>query len=223
MTRFFKILIGTSIVLILSTKMVVAKENQSGKLGEKASYVLQEALNNLQTNRFAESLLVLEEAIVLTELTPYESSMIYQVIGSVYCTLENKSDAITAFENAIEAGGLLPSEKNNLAARIAEIRDSTVYCQAGAVRVSDRDAKPLVRFLPKTPKAASNPGHCQLRFNVTEYGQPVDIVAVYCTDSIFERNAIESVRKWKFDPKIIDGRAVVRSGTEAQIRFKISD
>lgn len=91
------------------------------------------------------------------------------------------------------------------------------------ITVSDRDAQPLVRIPPIMPPRAEKSGHCKVRFNVSPEGQPFDVVATYCTQSLFERPTIRSVQKWKYNPKIQDGRPVGRSGVESRITFRLAD
>lgn len=91
------------------------------------------------------------------------------------------------------------------------------------ITVSDRDAQPLVRIPPNMPPRAEKSGHCKVRFNVSPDGAPFDVVATYCTQSLFERPTIRSVQKWKYNPKIQDGRPVGRSGVESRITFQLSD
>jgi protein TonB len=91
------------------------------------------------------------------------------------------------------------------------------------ITVSDRDAQPLVRIPPIMPPRAEKSGHCKVRFNVSPEGQPFDVVATYCTQSIFERPTIRSVQKWKYNPKIQDGLPVGRRGVESKITFRLAD
>ncbi len=91
------------------------------------------------------------------------------------------------------------------------------------IAVSDRDAQPLVRIPPIMPPRAEKSGHCKVRFDVSPQGQPFNVVATYCTSSVFRRASIKSVEKWKYNPKIVDGRSVSRKGVESQITFRLSD
>jgi len=91
------------------------------------------------------------------------------------------------------------------------------------ITANDRDAQPIVRIPPIVPPSATVSGYCNVRFNVTIDGTPFDIKSTSCTDYIFELAAIESVQKWKFNPKIRDGRAMERSGVETRVKFFIAD
>ena len=89
--------------------------------------------------------------------------------------------------------------------------------------IGDRKAQPLVRIPPQMPPRAEKSGHCKVRFNVSPEGQPFDVQATYCTERMFESPSVRSVQKWKYNPKIQDGRPVGRSGVESKITFKLAD
>ena len=91
------------------------------------------------------------------------------------------------------------------------------------ITVSDRDAQPLVRIPPQMPPRAEKSGHCRVRFDVSPEGQPFNVVATSCTQNVFERPSIRSVQKWKYNPKIQDGRPVGRTGVESKITFRLTD
>ncbi|HFE38747.1 MAG TPA: energy transducer TonB [Gammaproteobacteria bacterium] len=95
--------------------------------------------------------------------------------------------------------------------------------QSFKITVSDRDAQPLVRIPPIMPPRADKSGHCDVRFDVSPEGAPFNVTAPYCTQSLFKRASVKSVQKWKYNPKIVDGRAVSRSGVESRIVFRLAD
>ena len=89
--------------------------------------------------------------------------------------------------------------------------------------VSDRDAQPLVRIPPIMPTRADRSGHCKVRFDVSPQGMPFNIEAISCSQTLFKRPSIRSVQNWKYDPKIVNGRTVSRSGVESKISFRLLD
>ena len=91
------------------------------------------------------------------------------------------------------------------------------------IQVSDRDTQPLVRIPPIIPPRADKSGHCRLRYDVSPEGVPFNVTTTKCTESIFEGASIKSVKKWKYNPKIVNGRAVVRSGVESKVSFRLMD
>lgn len=91
------------------------------------------------------------------------------------------------------------------------------------IEVTDRDAQPLIRIPPIMPPRAKWSGYCNLEFDVSPEGQPFNISARSCTEKLFERASIQSVRKWKYNPKIVDGKPVSRTGVQSKISFKLLD
>ncbi|HFE39266.1 MAG TPA: energy transducer TonB, partial [Gammaproteobacteria bacterium] len=95
--------------------------------------------------------------------------------------------------------------------------------QSFKITVSDRDAQPLVRIPPIMPPRAEKSGHCDVRFSVSPEGAPFNVEAIFCTNNVFKRPSIKSVQKWKYNPKIVDGRAVARQGVRSTITFRLTD
>jgi len=91
------------------------------------------------------------------------------------------------------------------------------------IAVSDRDAQPLVRIPPIMPTRAEKSGHCLVRFDVSPEGAPFNVVTTFCTQRVFERATIKSVQKWKYNPKIDNGRAVSRTGVENKVSYRLQD
>lgn len=106
---------------------------------------------------------------------------------------------------------------------IPEFEAPKIDRQSFKIAVSDRDAQPLVRIPPVMPQRAEKSGHCRVRFDVSPEGQPFNVQATYCTQSLFERASIRSVEKWKYNPKMQDGRPVARRGVESKITFQLQD
>jgi protein TonB len=106
---------------------------------------------------------------------------------------------------------------------IPEFEAPKIDRQNFKIQVSDRDAQPLVRIPPIMPPRAERSGHCKMRFDVSPEGQPFNVQAVSCSQSLFSRASSKSVTKWKYNPKIVDGRAVSRTGVETKITFRLAD
>lgn len=90
--------------------------------------------------------------------------------------------------------------------------------------MSDRGALPLVRVEPQYPPQAAKrglEGWVQLRFTVTTAGSVDGVAVVKSSNSVFERAAIEAVRKWKYEPQMQAGVAVATPGVDVVLRFKL--
>lgn len=87
----------------------------------------------------------------------------------------------------------------------------------------DGDASPCMRVPPIMPPNAERSGHCTLKFDVTERGYTENIIAMSCTEDLFKRASIQSVKLWVYTPKVERGQAVSRPGVETKASFKLSD
>ncbi len=71
---------------------------------------------------------------------------------------------------------------------------------------------PLVRIEPRYPLRAQRrriQGWVKLEFTITESGTVEDAMVVAAQPSdVFNRNALKAISRWKFKPKVINGRAV---------------
>ncbi len=121
----------------------------------------------------------------------------------------------------------LPSE--SLSTIVGNIPDfDTPELNSGSVsfNVSDRDAQPLVRIPPQYPPRAAErglEGYCDMAFNVSPDGTPIDIQATYCTSSMFERASVRAVERWRYSQRIVDGVAQTRTGVVTRIEYELAE
>ncbi|WP_417762145.1 energy transducer TonB [Shewanella sp.] len=96
----------------------------------------------------------------------------------------------------------------------------------GNMMTRDGDATPIVRIEPQYPIAAARDGKegfVQLSFTINEIGGVDDVEVINAEPRrIFDREAIRALRKWKYKPKIVDGKAVKQTGMTVQLDFKLN-
>lgn len=84
---------------------------------------------------------------------------------------------------------------------------------------------PLVRIAPQYPRKAAmagTEGWVRLAFTVTKAGTVKDVTVVEADPKrVFDRAAKRAILKWKFKPKIVDGKAVERQAVQT-IEFKLT-
>lgn len=92
--------------------------------------------------------------------------------------------------------------------------------------VSDRDAQPLVRIPPQYPMRAAEreiEGTCGVSFDVTPEGNTTNIEITNCDNSVFERDTIRAVERWRYEPKMEDGVAQWRRGVQTSFDYSLDD
>ena len=90
---------------------------------------------------------------------------------------------------------------------------------------SDRDVIPLVRINPEYPTRARErgiEGWVQVEFTITAAGTVADAKIVDADPKgLFDRAALEAIGRWKYNPKVVDGRAMERRGVQVQLTFNL--
>ncbi|MEZ8879846.1 energy transducer TonB [Vibrio lentus] len=91
---------------------------------------------------------------------------------------------------------------------------------------SNQQAMPLYRVEPRYPAKALKrgaEGFVTLSFTIDETGRPMDI---QITDAnprrMFEREAIRAMKKYKYQPKVVDGKATPQFGQTFTFEFKLA-
>ena len=105
----------------------------SARAGQKVT----KALEFLNAEQYPEALTALNESLRIKNLNPYEFSTIYQMQGSVFYELARYKDAIRAFQNSINSGGLLPNEADGLKINIAQLLVQDEQYVKGALAIED--------------------------------------------------------------------------------------
>jgi len=93
--------------------------------------------------------------------------------------------------------------------------------------LSDSDVLPLVRVEPIYPRRANErgiEGWVYLRFTITTAGTVRDPVVVDADPpGTFDSAAKRAVLKWKYKPKMVDGKPVEQSGIEVVMTFELEE
>ncbi len=101
--------------------------------------------------------------------------------------------------------------------------DDITFDTPKTTHITDSNPAPILRPPATMPMRAQRSGHCDVRFQVGPDGQPFGIETTYCTERLFERPTVKSVAKWKYKPRVRDGRAVTMEGVTARVSFHLKD
>jgi protein TonB len=90
----------------------------------------------------------------------------------------------------------------------------------------DGDALAIVRVLPRYPSRALSrgiEGWVLLEFAIDPLGQAIEPIVVDADPKgMFDRSAINAVKKWKYRPMIENGKPTIRPGVRQLISFQIA-
>jgi len=90
--------------------------------------------------------------------------------------------------------------------------------------LADREPLPLVRVEPEYPPQARQrkvEGWVQVRFTISTAGSVKDAVVVKSSHAMFERNAIQAVNKWKYQPQLVGGKPAEAPNRQVVLRFRM--
>lgn len=93
----------------------------------------------------------------------------------------------------------------------------------GGLASADSDVVPLVRVRPQYPARAARlgiEGWVEVQFTITTAGTVKDPrVVAYHPSTIFNKAVLRAVRRWKYNPRMEDGKAVERRGVIVRLTF----
>ncbi|WP_158100635.1 energy transducer TonB [Neiella marina] len=91
---------------------------------------------------------------------------------------------------------------------------------------SDGDARPIVRVEPKYPikqATAGITGYVIMQFSILADGSTGDIEVIESQPKrAFERAAMRALKKWKYRPKLVDGKSVIQQGLKVRLDFDLN-
>lgn len=92
---------------------------------------------------------------------------------------------------------------------------------------ADGDAVPMVRVPPQYPERALQrgiEGRVLVEFTITKSGSVKDAkVVAYEPNTIFNKAALKAVSQWKYNPKIVNGKAIEQPGVRVVFPFRLGN
>lgn len=109
---------------------------------------------------------------------------------------------------------------------IAKIQPQVSINMKNGIGLSPGDGEylPIVKVAPVYPRAAQRrclEGHVLVEFTVTKSGSVKDPVVVSSTSKVFENSAKNAALKFKYKPRVVDGKAIETKGVQNKIIYKI--
>jgi protein TonB len=113
--------------------------------------------------------------------------------------------------------------------QIAMVRPPvTMNSSMGGIGFGARDGEylPIVKVAPIYPPRAAQrgvEGYVIVSYTVTTTGETRDVVVVESTSTLFDRAAVDSALRYRYQPRIIDGSPVEVVGVTTKIVFELED
>ena len=103
--------------------------------------------------------------------------------------------------------------------------DLSIDAGLNGAGTSDGDYLPIVKVAPQYPRRALKKGiegYVVLEFTVTTLGTVIDPLVIESKPkNIFDRAAINAAKKFKYKPKVVEGKAQQVTGVRNIIRFEM--
>ena len=129
--------VAMTVILSASMSLSAYAQSEGRQFSSKAGEAVNEALQLINSDQHSAALSKLSNVLTFPDLNAYERSTIYQMQGASYYELNQYGPAISAFENAINAGGLLPKEAQGLDVNIAQLLIGDGQYRQGAQRLEN--------------------------------------------------------------------------------------
>ena len=92
---------------------------------------------------------------------------------------------------------------------------------------SDRTATPIVRIPPQYPERAAQrgiEGWVLIEFTITAAGTVADPIVVDADpQNVFNRSAVKAIARWKYRPKIVDGKPAPQYQMQQKITYELEE
>jgi len=126
-----------SLTSVSLTSAAHAQAEEGRQFSSAAGEKVNEALTLANGGQTQAAIGILQSTISQPDLNAYERSTIYQMLGQYSYELDRAVEAQQNFENAINAGGLLPNETDNIKVVIAQLMIGNGQYREGAQRLEN--------------------------------------------------------------------------------------
>jgi protein TonB len=133
--------------------------------------------------------------------------------------LDTPPPEITERQTSLDSGPSLSIQ------RAAVEIDTDLSIGGASISITDGEMLPLVNVTPTYPTRAASrgiEGWCQVSFTVTDTGGVRDVVVVDAEPAgIFDTSSIRAAEKFKFQPKVVDGKGVEVPNVQYIFRYEL--
>lgn len=157
------------------------------------------------------------------KLSPYEMATLLEIRAFVKTQLGEMNEARADFQAALDIDAL-PDDRRAMIEKFIEQIDNGELSSDSVIE-SDRPAAPKFRVPPVFPEKCLKRGDddfevfVDFKFDIAEDGSVESIQLIDTNDDCFVDAARESLRQWRYDPRLEDGKPVRRIGVTTRFTF----
>ncbi|PSU19397.1 energy transducer TonB [Photobacterium kishitanii] len=120
----------------------------------------------------------------------------------------------------------LDTSIHGLAVNAPKFTDFSSAAAMGNGLGKSQQAMPLYRVEPRYPSRAlrqGKEGYVVLKFTIDTQGRPIDIAVMDAKPRrLFDKEAIRALRKWKYQPQVVNGTAMAQQGQTVRLEFRLN-
>ncbi len=228
---------------IKDLEKAIKKHNMVGSVFDAEKEALYARLHALNEDH-SDSLRHAENAIRIFEATDskiFSKYLYYARLfrGNSLSALDRKIDAALEYQGVMQnLEGDLPAEHHFIKrsfqkwmktrsdienAGLLEKAEQSGLCECWPFENYKDQPTPLERKPPIMPVSAKNSGHVYIQYDLDPQGNPINLVQVSSTAKLFEKPAIESVKKWTYSKAESDADPESRKNLVTKISFRLTD
>lgn len=217
MPKIFKIL--TLVLFTYLSQVAVAAELSKSQLNNQAILAKAYADEKL----YDEALGVLQK-LEVGSLDAYGSALVKQTYAYVYLGQGDKQKAAQSYQSIIDMGNAPQGMEMEAYYYLAKLG---VKVKKSSVKLVDGDANVIKQASPRYPRRASVrgiEGFVIVEFTVDVDGNVVSPVVIEEKPSnTFNRSALSAIKKFKYKPKVVNGKAVAVNKMQKRFSFKLEN
>lgn len=165
----------------------------------------------------------------LTGLAAFRLGKVYISAGNEIKARDFFQEALNTFDNPEKPDNRMEIMTHGFLVevyeRLGERKEATRHCLAiGRMTplVDTQNTFPLFRSPPEYPAAlakAGKEGWAMVEFTISPMGFVENPVIVESSDDAFNEPSVDAIKKWRYAPKFVEGKAVPAAGVRTLIKY----
>lgn len=128
---------------------------------------------------------------------------------------------------AVRAWEFTPRKVDGRSVDQEDVETTLTFTLEAPTKLADFDARPLVRlpaaYPAKCMRTAADEEFVRIEFDVSPEGATENIRVIDTTNKCLVQSAQASIAKWRYAPKLVDGKPVTRKGVQTVVTYVLID